>query len=222
MTRKRRWEIVAGTSAFLVLVLCVGLVVYRTALQRRLTEELRQAIRRTDVNRVRLLVRLGADVNTYDDPLENGARETALGIAVFYGDVELVRELLARGIRVDGGDSKGVTELQGAAGKGNVTIVEALLKAGANPDHQDSGGTGSTPLMAAAYYGRTEAVGVLLRYGARADLKDEHGETALDVARHAGHGEIVRLLGGVSEEQRAPTRGAPTGAPSGAIRQRAE
>jgi len=54
--------------------------------------------------------------------------------------------------------------------------------------------SGATPLMIAASLGRAGAVMVLLRRGANPLLRDHAGHTALDRAREAQNGEIVKLL----------------------------
>ena len=64
--------------------------------------------------------------------------------------------------------------------------------AGANPNAVED--TLLTPLMFAAMNGRADVVRVLLRRGGQINARDETGMTARDLAREAGHEEIIRLL----------------------------
>ena len=74
-------------------------------------------------------------------------------------------------------------------------MVRALLRAGANPNlaHEDDG---RTPLLAAVEGGQRRIVKLLLNAGADPNRADEDGQTALDIARRGGQGEIVQLLEG--------------------------
>ena len=80
-----------------------------------------------------------------------------------------------------------------AAGQGHAAVLSALLDAGVDVDapyeHQ------LTALMWAAGQGQADAVALLLTRGARAGLRDDRGETALDIARGAGHEAVVRAAG---------------------------
>ena len=84
----------------------------------------------------------GADVNWRDS-----TGETALFGASGWGNVEVVRYLLAMGARHDFAEAHGYTALHWVASHGNVETIEALLEAGANPHVRDA--TGRTPLEVA-------------------------------------------------------------------------
>ena len=49
--------------------------------------------------------------------------------------------------------------------------------------------------MWAAAYGREDSVQLLLSHGADRGLRDNRGKTAVDMAREAGHANVVALLG---------------------------
>ena len=57
------------------------------------------------------------------------------------------------------------------------SLVEKILKDGANPDAKDE--NGQTPLMIACREGRSEMVRILLEHGANPNLCDNEGKTAL-------------------------------------------
>jgi uncharacterized protein len=79
-----------------------------------------------------------------------------------------------------------------AARRGDVTIIELLLKAGAGVDAQ--GPAGWTALMQAAGNGHAEAVSALLAARADPTMRNTVGRTARDLARRAGHDAIERPL----------------------------
>jgi hypothetical protein len=51
-----------------------------------------------------------------------------------------------------------------------------------------------TALMWAAGQGQADVVKLLLERGARADLRDDRGFTAAQIARDAGHAQVVAML----------------------------
>jgi ankyrin repeat protein len=79
-----------------------------------------------------------------------------------------------------------------ASGVDDSCIISLLLKAGANPNAQNS--DGKTPLMYAAGFGAAAVVRALLSGGARAETKDRAGKSAAFFAEKAGHSSIVELL----------------------------
>jgi hypothetical protein len=85
--------------------------------------------------------------------------------AVLYRDAGAVNDLLAFGKWPDKPDSRGMTPLMLAAMLGEATIAEALLKAGANPNHPGPGG--ETAVSLAREGKHTGMVGLLRQHGAR-------------------------------------------------------
>lgn len=77
-------------------------------------------------------------------------------------------------------------DLIDAIWNGDITIVESLLKAGANPNGQNS-----QALIDAAWYGHTEMVKLLLEYNADPNAQDSQ---VLIEAASDGQIEIVKLL----------------------------
>jgi ankyrin repeat protein len=75
----------------------------------------------------------------------------------------------------------------------NVPMMEALLKAGANPNA--GYGSGETPLMTAARTGKVDSVKLLVEHGAEVNAAEEfRGQTPLMFAAAENHAEVAKLL----------------------------
>ena len=119
------------------------------------------------------------------------AGDTALHAAAARYDVELARDLLARGAELRARNRRGAEPLHAAvmgtpgAPRWNPprqqAIIEYLVAAGADPDTRAKGGV--TPLHRAVRNRCSAAVETLLRLGADPRLANEHGSTAADLAR---------------------------------------
>jgi ankyrin repeat protein len=68
-------------------------------------------------------------------------------------------------------------ELIAAAGEGDTSRLEQLLKEGANANAANK--HGYTALMMAAYYGKVQAMKALVLAGADVNARSQEGETAL-------------------------------------------
>lgn len=118
--------------------------------------------RLNDAAGVREALSLGADPNALVD------ERSAVGVAAFYGCAEALAALL------EGGGSPGAlpgqkaSPLEQAAKVGSLACVEALLRAGADPNGQGEAKE-MTPLGAAAFGGHAMAARRLLEAGARPD-----------------------------------------------------
>jgi hypothetical protein len=101
-------------------------------------------------------------------------------------------------------NSAGETLLVIATSNKDITKVEDLLKAGANPDKPQLKNK-RTPLSIAVLANREDLVKCLLQYHARTDLKDIDGNTPYHLAQNNGiNAEIIHLL---SSEPVAPKPG---------------
>jgi uncharacterized protein len=98
----------------------------------------------------------------------NALGETPLMMAALRGNVEVARQLLARGAAVN---REGWTPLHYAASGPNTAMVGLLLDAGAAIDAPSP--NRSTPLMLAARYGSESSVDLLLRRGANPKLRND-------------------------------------------------
>jgi ankyrin repeat protein len=140
-----------------------------------------------------LLISSGMEVSS-DDEAEHQFRassvaELALVEAAKCGDLERVRELLARGTDPDRVISHG-SALAHAAGAGHPKVVELLLDSGADIE----GGNGLSPLACAGWKGQDEIVRLLNERGANIEADAGGPGTALFQACAEGHLSTVRLL----------------------------
>jgi hypothetical protein len=116
--------------------------------------------------------------------------DTALHAAAFAYDVELARELIARGADIGARNRRGSEPLHaaviGVSGSTNWNptaqraVIELLIEAGANPNATAAGGV--TPLHRAVRNRCSAAVDQLLRAGADPRLPNDHGSTPSDLA----------------------------------------
>jgi ankyrin repeat protein len=138
---------------------------------------------------VRSLLQKKADVNA---PQVDGT--TALHWAVRYDDLDTADLLIRSGARVSTANREGVTPLQLAAMNGSASMIDKLLKAGAEANAALTP-SGDTALMMAARTGTPEAITVLLEAGANVNAKESWGgTTALMWAASEQHTAAVKLL----------------------------
>jgi len=118
----------------------------------------------------------------------NSHGDTALTLASFAGNKEIVRLLLERKPEINHG---GWNALQYASYEGHSEIVTLLLAAGA--DINLKAPNGYSPLMLAAKRGHLDVVRTLT--AAKADLTVKSDDaTAISLARSAGNTDIVKHL----------------------------
>lgn len=154
--------------------------------------ELFAAVLAGDVAKTSALLKAGADCNTSN---EEGA--TLLMLAAGAGHQAMVEMLLKAGATVDATDPRGWTALFKALfnyeqNRGFPDVVETLIDAGANIEHQVAYGT--RPLMIAAGYGEARVVEVLLAAGADTAAMNEGGRSARTIAETKDYVEVVNQL----------------------------
>lgn len=120
---------------------------------------------------------------------------TALSLAAFFGNDAAFDRLLPLTDDVDrrAENRQQVAAIHAATARRNARMVEALLRAGANPDlaQQD----GFTPLIAAAQHGDAVIAGLLVLFGADRELASSGGITPAAEAEKAGHAWLAACLG---------------------------
>ena len=119
---------------------------------------------------------------------------TGLGLAVFFGHLEIARMLVESGAGVNrpSRNSIRVSPLHSAVASGSIPLLDLLLSHGAAPDAVEF--LEATPLHSAAALGSREMVEKLLAAGADRKRKTKDGKTAADLARQYGHAELADEL----------------------------
>ncbi|CAH1991966.1 unnamed protein product [Acanthoscelides obtectus] len=106
--------------------------------------------------------------------------------------MEIVKELIKRGAKVNSHMKDKATPLFIAAQNGHYKILVYLLAQGAEPDFRRT--DGATPLWIAAQMGHDHIVAQLLKAGAFVDASRHDGATPLFKAAHKGHSAVVGEL----------------------------
>ncbi|CAK9329195.1 unnamed protein product [Citrullus colocynthis] len=111
------------------------------------------------------------------------------------GDVEGIKALSAEGAGLEWVDREGKTPLIVACTKPEpYNVAKTLLELGANVNAYGPGRNGGTPLHHAARRGLENTVKLLLSYRANTSIINDACQTALEVARAAGHKNVVRAI----------------------------
>ena len=132
-----------------------------------------------------------------------------LGLACFFGHLEVVELLLARGAQVAQASHNPmqVMPLHSAVAGRNIEIIHRLLayRAPVNARQAD----GFTPLHGAAQNGDVEVIRILLEAGADPQASDADSKTALAFAIQEDHTEAIELLRSALSDPRYPANPAP-------------
>ena len=113
--------------------------------------------------------------------------------AIQSGNLDRVKEELARGAGVNQPDQMGATPLHDAAWTGNREIALYLLEHGADPKARHAEG-GSTPVAYACIKNDLAMVELLALHGADIRAADNTGETPLHLAVDRGYQELAGWL----------------------------
>jgi ankyrin repeat protein len=118
---------------------------------------------------------------------------TALQWAVYDGDAERVKQLIADGADVMLANNYGSNAMQLAAEVANIEMLKMLLDAGADADSANP--EGQTALMLVARTGNVDAAKLLIDAGATVDAREAWGQqTALMWASARRHPAMMELL----------------------------
>jgi len=132
---------------------------------------------------------------------------TALHRAVYDGNVDEVRRLLAAGADPAAENVFGATPMMLAAQRGDAALIRLLLDAGVDADSPNA--EGQTALMVVARTGSVEAAKLLLKHGADIHARENWGgQTALMWAAAQGQPEMVKALirAGARVDERSTVR----------------
>ena len=171
---------------------------------------------------IRTLLAAGADPNR-----ELLSGETPVMVAARAGSAAVVRQLAAAGADLDRQGSRGQTALMWAAAQRHPRVVEALLEAGADlsvrsdvwtqvmavPPHsrpeynREIPHGGNTALLFAVRAGDLPSTRILVAAGADVDDTDAWGVSAVVLAAHGGHRELLDFLLGNGADPNAAAAG---------------
>jgi ankyrin repeat protein len=119
---------------------------------------------------------------------------TPLGLACFFGHLEVARYLILKGADVNQPAQNGfhVAPIHSAAAGNYTAIAKLLIENGAKVNVAQQAGT--TPLHSAAQNGNLDLLILLLENGASVDVRMEGGKLPADLAREKGFLEIADIL----------------------------
>ncbi len=167
--------------------------------ERKPADSLHQAAADGDVDRVKLLISTGADVNA-----KNADRRTPLHLAAALGGKDAVLMLVRSGADINAKDKNSRTPLHIAATAYKTDVVKLFVAGGADVNAKDQ--AGRTPLHVAVGVGADAIVEVLITGGADVNAKDQAGRTPLHLAAATPDIVLARLLIANSAEIDAPDR----------------
>ncbi len=114
----------------------------------------------------------------------------AIACAIMRNETEIAEEILAAGVAdINSTNKDGNNALWFACFRDNIDMIDRLVAANVNIDHQNA--AGATCLMYASSASKTAVVEALLKHGANYRLKSQDDFTALDFA---GNKDILKLL----------------------------
>ena len=139
------------------------------------------AAQQGDFAQVKSLLKQGVNLNwsaAYDE-------FKPITVAAVNGHANVVKAFIQAGVDIN--PINQITPLEAACMRGHLPIVQLLLNAGAYINL-------GTPLIHASEHGYADIVSLLLKKGAYTLSRNDDGLTALDLAKKAGHQNIVQLL----------------------------
>ncbi|CAO2592609.1 Ankyrin repeat domain-containing protein 55 [Lemmus lemmus] len=150
---------------------------------------LMHAVSGRQVDTVKLLLKMGANINTQDT---HG--RTSLCLATYLGWLEGCVSLLRNGAKHNIPDKNGRLPLHAATAEPDVRLLIVLLQQSSLSEinHQDA--EGMTPLHWAAFHNRPQHTQVLLKKGADPTLVDKDFKTALHWAAQTGNRILCSII----------------------------
>ncbi|XP_074058094.1 ankyrin repeat domain-containing protein 55 [Macrotis lagotis] len=147
------------------------------------------AVSGRQVDTVKLLLKMGANINTQDS-----CGRTSLSLATYEGWIEGCVSLLRNGAKQNIPDKNGRLPLHAATAESDVKLLTVLLQQSnlSEINHQDN--EGMTPLHWAAFHNRPQHVQILLEKGADPTLVDKDFRTALHWAAQSGNKILCSII----------------------------
>ena len=115
--------------------------------------------------------------------------DTPIMLAALAGNLPTVKVLREAGAQIN---HPGWTPLQYAAVNGHNAVIDYLVSTGA--DLGLAAPNGATPVMLAVLANKTDTVKLLISNGFDLNGRNDKGESALEIARKKGFGEMEKLL----------------------------
>ncbi|KAF5620814.1 CAMK kinase [Fusarium sp. NRRL 52700] len=165
-----------------------------TSLDAHTSQQLHRWIEAGNIDMTRMLVDLGADVNSADSNVQSPLHSyTPLQLAARNGRAEIAELLLEKGANIEAAHIVDAsTPLNFAVSMKHAAVTSLLLDNGANVEARSRGGVRA--LHSAAWSGSEALLELLLQHGAYIEATDHAGRTPLMMAAEQGHLEAVRLL----------------------------
>ncbi|XP_069820974.1 ankyrin repeat domain-containing protein 55 isoform X3 [Dendropsophus ebraccatus] len=150
---------------------------------------LMHAVSGRQVDTVKLLLKMGANINTQD-----ACGRTSLSLATYLGWLEGCVSLLRNGAKQNIPDKNGRLPLHAATAEADVRLLSVLLQQStlSEINHQDN--EGMTSLHWAAFHNRPQHVQSLLQKGADPTLVDKDFKTALHWAVQSGNRVLCSII----------------------------
>ncbi len=150
-------------QCFFIVILSTG-IIYANGLDKELAE----AVAAGDIQKLKMFLEQGADINAV-----NKEGETALMVAALEGRTDMARFLIERGADLNAKDSVGATPLLYAALGGSLETIKLLIDKGSNLNARTR--DGQTVLSISRMKGNQAAV-ELLEQAVERNRSPQHGK----------------------------------------------
>ncbi|WP_214303322.1 ankyrin repeat domain-containing protein [Wolbachia endosymbiont of Erebia cassioides] len=153
------------------------------------TEQLFNAVRQNNLDKVRELINQGASINAQEVGIYG---KKPIHIAAENNNKNIIEFLLSRGVSIDDTERVGNTPLHYAAWRGGLEAAEFLVDRGASINAADN--SGKKPVHVAAENNNKNVIEFLLSKGVSVDEIDKNGWTPLHYTARFSQLEAAKLL----------------------------